>query len=73
MAAYTLRLIQPSMGVTSASVVEPVLQLLRSLHLDVQHEGIQESVEKSQNKYLCHCLVKCPSIGTCIYQSLLCV
>ena len=40
MAAHTLRLIQPSMGVASASIVEPVLQLLRNLNLDVQHEGV---------------------------------
>ena len=40
MAAHTLRLIQPSMGVASASIVEPVLQLLKNLNLDVQHEGI---------------------------------
>ena len=40
MAAHTLRLIQPSMGVASASIVEPVLQLLRNLNVDVQHEGI---------------------------------
>ena len=39
MAAHTLRLIQPLMGVASASIVEPVLQLLRNLNLDVQHEG----------------------------------
>jgi len=39
MAAYTLRLILPSMGVASASIVEPTLQLLRSLHVDVQHEA----------------------------------
>ena len=39
MSAHTLRLIQPSMGVASASIVEPVLQLLRNLNLDVQHEG----------------------------------
>lgn len=39
MAAHTLRLIQPSMGVASAAIVEPVLQLLKNLNLDVQHEG----------------------------------
>ena len=27
------------MGVASGSIVEPALQLLRSLHVDVQHEG----------------------------------
>ena len=43
MAAHTLRLVQPSMGVASASIVEPVLQLLRNLNLDVQHEGMQKS------------------------------
>jgi len=34
--------LQPSMGVASASIVEPTLQLLRSLHVDVQHEGEAE-------------------------------
>ena len=28
------------MGVVSASIVDPVLQLLKSLHLDIQQEGI---------------------------------
>jgi len=41
MAAYTLRLIQPLMGVASTTIVDPVLELLQSLHLEVQHEGIQ--------------------------------
>ncbi len=39
MAAYTLRLIQPSMGVASPTIVDPVLELLQSLHLEVQFEG----------------------------------
>lgn len=39
MAAHTLRLIQPSMGAVSVAMVEPTLQLLCSLHADVQHEG----------------------------------
>ena len=30
---------QPSVGMASVSIVEPALQLLRSLHVDVQHEG----------------------------------
>ena len=40
MAAYTLRLIQPAMGVASTTIVDPVLELLQSLHLDVQYEGV---------------------------------
>ncbi len=39
MAAYTLRLIQPSMGVASPAIVDPVLELLQSLHVEVQYEG----------------------------------
>ncbi len=39
MAAYTLRQIQPSMGVASPAIVDPVLKLLQSLHLEVQYEG----------------------------------
>ena len=39
MAAHTLREVQPIIGVASATAVEPSLQLLRSLHVDVQQEG----------------------------------
>ncbi len=39
MAAYTLRQVQDSMGVVSASIVDPVLQLLKTLHIDLQQEG----------------------------------
>ncbi|XP_064387854.1 armadillo-like helical domain containing protein 1 isoform X2 [Halichondria panicea] len=41
MAAYTLRLIQPSMGVASPTIVDPVLELLQSLHLEVQFEATE--------------------------------
>ena len=33
-------LLQPQMGVVSASIVDPALSLLRSLDLAVQHEGV---------------------------------
>lgn len=39
MAAYTLRQVQDSMGVVSAAIVDPVLQLLKTLHIDLQQEG----------------------------------
>ncbi len=39
MAAYTLRQVQDAVGVASASIVEPSLQLLKSLHFGIQHEG----------------------------------
>jgi hypothetical protein len=39
MAAYTLRQVQDSMDVVSGSIVDPVLQLLKSLHIDLQQEG----------------------------------
>ncbi|XP_003388802.1 PREDICTED: uncharacterized protein C1orf228-like [Amphimedon queenslandica] len=39
LSAYTLRLIQPSIGVVSGSIVDPLLMLLRSLHLDIQREA----------------------------------
>ena len=39
MAAYTLHQVQGSMGVVSASIVDPVLQLLKTLHIDLQQEG----------------------------------
>ena len=35
-----LLLLQPQMGVVSASIVDPALSLLRSLDLAVQHEGV---------------------------------
>ncbi|XP_065884652.1 armadillo-like helical domain containing protein 1 [Dysidea avara] len=41
MAAHTLREVQPIIGVASATAVEPSLQLLRSLHVDVQQEACQ--------------------------------
>ena len=46
MATHTLRLIQPSMGVASAAIVEPVLQLLKNLNVDVQHEGSLSTKER---------------------------
>ena len=39
MAAYTLRQVQDTMGVVSAAIVDPVLQLLKTLHIDLQQEG----------------------------------
>ena len=37
-------LLQPQMGVVSASIVDPALSLLRSLDLAVQHEGVCRGV-----------------------------
>lgn len=39
MAAQTLRIVQPIVGTANPTIVEPVLLLLRSLHLEVQYEA----------------------------------
>ncbi|KAK3715650.1 hypothetical protein QZH41_020732, partial [Actinostola sp. cb2023] len=39
MAAQTLRIIQPVIGAANPTIVEPVLMLLKSLHLEVQYEA----------------------------------
>ncbi|XP_031549299.1 armadillo-like helical domain containing protein 1 isoform X2 [Actinia tenebrosa] len=41
MAAQTLRIIQPVIGTASPTIVDPVLMLLRSLHLEVQYEACE--------------------------------
>lgn len=41
MAAQTLRIVQPIVGAANPTIVEPVLMLLRSLHLEVQYEACE--------------------------------
>ncbi|XP_002741408.1 armadillo-like helical domain containing protein 1 [Saccoglossus kowalevskii] len=41
MASQTLRIVQPIVGQANPSIVEPVLNLLRTLHLEVQYEAIE--------------------------------
>lgn len=53
MATHTLRLIQPSMGVASAAIVEPVLQLLKNLNVDVQQEGSLSIYKEADITHAC--------------------
>ena len=39
MACNALRTVQPIVGVANATIIEPLLNLLRTLHLEVQFEG----------------------------------
>ena len=39
MSAQTLRVVQPIVGSTTPTIIEPVLMLLKSLHLEVQYEA----------------------------------
>lgn len=41
MATQTLRVVQPIVKTTNPSLVEPLLNLLRTLHLEVQYEAIE--------------------------------
>ncbi|XP_074642308.1 armadillo-like helical domain containing protein 1 [Tubulanus polymorphus] len=41
MAAQTLRIVQKIVGTANPSIVEPVLNLLKTLHLEVQYEAIE--------------------------------
>lgn len=41
MAAQSLRTVQPIVQTANASIVEPLLNLLKTLHLEVQFEGIE--------------------------------
>ncbi|XP_013409610.1 uncharacterized protein C1orf228 homolog [Lingula anatina] len=41
MAAQTLRIVQPIVGAANPTIVEPLTNLLRTLHLEVQYEAIE--------------------------------
>ena len=41
LAAQTLRIVQPIIGEANPSVVEPLVGLLQSLHIEVHYEGTQ--------------------------------
>ncbi|XP_077981110.1 armadillo-like helical domain containing protein 1 [Glandiceps talaboti] len=41
MAAQTLRIVQPIVGQTNPNIVDPLLNLLKTLHLEVQYEAIE--------------------------------
>ncbi|XP_064624944.1 armadillo-like helical domain containing protein 1 isoform X2 [Lineus longissimus] len=41
MAAQTLRVVQPIVGAANPSIVEPLLTLFKTLHLEVQYEAIE--------------------------------
>ncbi|XP_070563308.1 armadillo-like helical domain containing protein 1 [Ptychodera flava] len=41
MAAQTLRIVQPIVGQANPNIVEPLINLLRTLHLEVQYEAIE--------------------------------
>ncbi|EDO48169.1 predicted protein [Nematostella vectensis] len=41
MAAQTLRIVQPVVGTANPTIVDPVLMLLKSLHLEVQYEACE--------------------------------
>ncbi|KAJ8305782.1 hypothetical protein KUTeg_016327 [Tegillarca granosa] len=41
MAAQTLRIVQPIVKAANPSIVEPLLNILKTLHLEVQFEGIE--------------------------------
>ena len=50
------------MGAVSASMVEPLLQLLKSLHSDVQHEGHCLNINSDSTTCTVHVLYN----GTCV-------